>query len=99
MTTFRVRLNKARKLNQPILRLDLENWRDPDVARTFQATIGEKFAPLICPSDRDMVINTMLPTKNTAMTEAASEALGKEHRRKSRGSQEMFSASVVRGEI
>ena len=39
MMTFRVRLKKAR---EPI-----EKLRDSDVACTFQATIGGKFAPLI----------------------------------------------------
>ena len=38
--TFQVRLKKARKPNQPRLRFDLEKLRDPDVACTFQATIG-----------------------------------------------------------
>ena len=44
---FRVRLKKARKLNQPRLRFDLDKLREPDVTCTFQATIGGKFAPLI----------------------------------------------------
>ena len=40
MMTFRIRLKKARKPNQPRLRFDLEKLRDPDVACTFQALIG-----------------------------------------------------------
>ena len=47
MMIFQVVLKKARKPNQPRLRFDLEKLRDPDVACTFQATIGGKFAPLI----------------------------------------------------
>ena len=47
MMTFRVRLKKTRKPNQPKLRFDLEKLRNPHVAYTFQATIGGKFAPLI----------------------------------------------------
>ena len=82
MMTFRVRLKKARKPNQPRLRFDLEKLRDPDVACTFQATIGGKFAPLIGLSDEDMDIDTMVTTYNTAVTDAASEILGKERRRK-----------------
>ena len=82
MMTFRVRLKKARKPNQPRLRFDLEKLRDPDVACTFQATIGGKFAPLIGLSDEDMDIDTMITTYNTAVTDAASEILGKERRRK-----------------
>ena len=82
MMTFRVRLKKARKPNHPRLRFDLENLRDPDVACTFQATIGGKFAPLIGLSDEDMDIDTMITTYNTAVTDAASERLRKERRRK-----------------
>ena len=65
MITFGVRLKKARKPNQPRLRIDLERLRDPDVACTFQATICRKFIGL---SDEDM---------DTAVTDAASEILGK----------------------
>ena len=80
--TFRVRLKKARKPKQPRLRFDLEKLRDPDVACTFQAPIGGKFAPLTGLSDEDININTMITTYNTAVTDAASEILGKERRRK-----------------
>ena len=82
MMTFQVRLKKTRKPNQPRLRFDLEKLRDPDVACTFQATIGGKFAPLIGLSDEDMDMDTMITTYNTAVTDAASEILGKERRRK-----------------
>ena len=58
--TFRVRLKKARKPNQPRLRFDLEKLRDPYVDCTFQATIAGKFAPLIGLSDEDMDIDTMI---------------------------------------
>ena len=40
MVTFRVRLKKARKPNQPRLRFDLDKLMNPDVACTFQATTG-----------------------------------------------------------
>ena len=82
MMTFQVRLKKMRKPNQPRLRFGLEKLRDPDVACTFQATIGGKFAPLIGLSDEDMDMDTMITTYNTAVTDAASEILGKERRRK-----------------
>ena len=82
MMTFQVRLKKTRKPNQPRLRFDLEKLRDPDVACTFQATIGGKFAPLIGMRDEDMDMDTMITTYNTAVTDAASEILGKERRRK-----------------
>ena len=80
--TFRVRLKRARKPNQPRLMFDLEKLRDPDVACTFQATIGGKLAPLIGLSDDDMDIDTMITTYNTAVTDAASKILEKERRRK-----------------
>ena len=41
-----------------------------------------KFAPLIGLSDEDMDMDTMITTYNTAVTDAASEILGKERRRK-----------------
>ena len=82
MMTFRVRLKKARKPNQPRLRFELEKLRDPDVACTFQATIGGKFASLIALSDEDMDIDTMITTYNLAVTDATSEILEKERRRK-----------------
>ena len=50
------------------------------MACTFQATIGGKFAPLIGLRDHDMDIDTMITTFNTALTDAASEILGKEQR-------------------
>ena len=82
MMTFRVRLKKARKPNQPGLRFDLEKLKDPDVACTFQATRDGKFAPLIGLRDEDMDIDTMITTSKTAVTDTASEILGKERRRK-----------------
>ena len=82
MITFRVRLKKARKPNQPRLRFDLEKSREPDGACTFQATIGGKFAPLIGLRDDDMDVDTMITTNNTAMTDAACVILRKERRRK-----------------
>ena len=48
----------------------------------FQAAIGGKFASLIGLSDEEMDINTMITTYNTVVTDAASEILGKERRRK-----------------
>ena len=52
------------------------------MACTFQATIGGKFASLIGLSDEDMDMDTMITTYNTAVTDAASEILCKERRRK-----------------
>ena len=67
--TFRIRLKNARKPNQPILGFDREELREPDVACTFQVTIGGKFAPLLALRHEDMDINTMITTYNTAVTD------------------------------
>ena len=61
------------------------------MACIFQATIGGKFASLIGLRHEDM--------DNTAVTDEANEQLGNEYRRKSHGSPEMFSTSVMRGVI
>ena len=82
MMTFRVRLNKARKPNQSRLRFGLEKLRDPGVDRTFPITIGGKFEPFTGLRDEDMDIDTMITIYNTAVTDVASEILGKERRRK-----------------
>ena len=82
MITFRVHLKKVRKPNQPKQSFDLEKLRDQDVTRTFQATIGGKFAPLIGQRDENMDISTMITTYNTALSDTAGEILGNEHRRK-----------------
>ena len=82
MMTFQVRLKKTKKPTQSKLRFDLEKLRNPDVAGTFQATIGGTFAPLINLRDDDIDIDSMIITYNTAVTDTASEILGKECRRK-----------------
>ena len=48
---------------------------------TFQAVIGGRFAPLIM-SNEDTDIDSMSTTFNTAVTETASEILGKHGRKK-----------------
>ena len=52
------------------------------MACAFQAAIGGKFAPFIGLRNDDMDIDTMITTYNTVLTDAASEILGKERRRK-----------------
>ena len=97
MMNFRVCLKKTRKPNQPRLRFYLEKLKDPDVACTFQAMVGGKFAPLTGLRDEDMDIDTMITTYNTAVTAAASEISGKERRREK--AVDHSSTSVMRGQI
>ena len=82
MMTFRVRLKKARKPNQPRLRFDLEKLRDPGGGLHFSSNDRWKARTLIGLSDEDIGIATMITTYNTAVTDATSEILGKERRRK-----------------
>ena len=78
MMTFRVRLKKTKKPIQSRLGFDLENVRNRDVADSFQATIGGKFALHINLRDDDIDIDSMITTYNTAVTDTVSEILGKE---------------------
>ena len=75
--TFRVCLKKTKKPTQSRLRFDLEKLRNPDVTGTFQVTMGGKFAPLINLRDDDIDIDSMISTYNIAVTDTASEILGK----------------------
>ena len=64
------------------LKSDLEKLKDPNVLETFQATIGGRFAPLTIMSNDDTDIDSMVTTFNTAVTETASEILGKQRQKK-----------------
>ena len=82
MMTFRLRLKKKpRKPKHTRLKSDLEKLKDPNVLETFQAMIGGRFAPLTIMSNDDTDKDSMITTFNTAVTETASEILGK-HRQK-----------------
>jgi len=74
MMTFRLRLKKIHKRNNIRIKFDLEKLKDPEVLEFFQARIGGKFAALtVIDSDIDTLTNSF----NTAVTETASELLGK----------------------
>ena len=79
--TFRLRLKKISKPKHTRLKLDLEKLKDPNVLENLQAIIGGRFAPLTIMSNDDTDIDSMITTFNTAVTETASEILGK-HRQK-----------------
>ena len=61
---------------------DLEKLKDPNLLETFQAMIGGRFAPLTTMSNEDTDIDSMITTFNTAVTETASEILGKHRQTK-----------------
>ena len=57
-----------------------QTLKDPNVWETFQAMIGGKFLSIMSNEDTD--IDSMITTFNTAVTETASEILGKHHQKK-----------------
>ena len=81
MMTFRLRLKKISKPKHTRLKFDLEKLKDPNMLESFQVMIGGRFAPLTIMSNEDTDIDSMITTFNTAVTETASEILGK-HRQK-----------------
>ena len=65
---------RRKKVNKP-------NHTRFNALDTFQAMIGGTFAPLTIKNSEDTYIDTMITTFNTAVTETASDILGK-HRQK-----------------
>ena len=82
MMTFHLRLKKISKPKHTRLKFDLEKLKDPSVLETFQAMIGGKFAPLTIMDNEITNLDSMITTFNTAVTETASEILGKHHQKK-----------------
>ena len=69
------------------------------MACTFLAMIDGKFASLLGLRDEDTDIDTMITISNTAMTMQPVRYLGRNIAGKSHGPSEIFSTSVMRGEI
>ena len=79
--TFHRRLKRISKPKHKRLKFDLKKLKDPDVLKTFQAMIGGGYASLSIMNNEDADMDSMITTFNTAVTETASEILGK-HRQK-----------------
>ena len=77
MMTFQTRLKNSRNPTQPRIRFDLEKLKDPTVISAFQAT--GTFTPLATLGDEDADLDTMITHFNKAVTDTASELLGKQH--------------------
>ena len=77
MMSFRLRLKTIKMQGSTRVAFDLEKLKDPQVADTFQAMIGGKFAPLTLLDVDDTEMDTLVNTFNKAMTESASKILGK----------------------
>ena len=81
MMTFYLRLKRISKPKHTRLKFDLEKRKDPDVLEAFPARIGGKFASLTIMNNEDVDLDSLITAFNTAVTEIASEILGK-HRLK-----------------
>ena len=75
--TFRLRLKKISKPKHTTLKFALKMLKDPNVLETSQALIGGKFAPLTIMNNEDTDLYSIITTFNTAVSETASEVLGK----------------------
>ena len=82
MMTFHLHLKRISKPKHTRLKSELEKLKDPCVLETFQAMIGRKLAPLTIMNNEDTDIYSMITTLNTAVTETASEILGKNRQKK-----------------
>ena len=77
MMTFKLHLKKVSKQGHTRIRFDLEKLKDPEVAETFKAMIGGKFAPLTLLDADDLNMDNLIHKFNVAVTETANETLGK----------------------
>ena len=77
MVTFKLHLKKVSKQGHSRIRFDLEKLKDPEVAETFKAMIGGKFAPLTLLDADDVSMGDLINKFNVAVTETANETLGK----------------------
>ena len=76
---------------------DLEKLKDPNALETFQAIIGGTFAPLAIMNNEDTNLGSVITTFNTAVTETASEILGKHRQTRNPGSLEIFLICATKG--
>ena len=77
MMTFKLHLTKVSEQGHTRIRFDLEKLKDPEIAETFKAMIGGKFAPLTLLDADDSNMDDLVNKFNVAVTETANETLGK----------------------
>ena len=78
MKAFQTRLKNSRKPTQPRIRFDHEKLNDPTVIKAFQATVGDRFAPLATLVDEDADLDSMVTHFNKTVTDTAAELLSKQ---------------------
>ena len=97
--TFHLRLKRISEPKHTRFKFDLEKLKDHNVLETFQAMIGGRFAHLTIMNNEDTDIDSMITNFNTAVTETASEILGKHcQKKKTPGSLQKFLICVTKGE-
>ena len=82
MTTFKLHLKKVSKQGHTRIKFDLEKLKDPEIAETFKAMIGGKFAPMTLLDADDSNMDDLVNKFNVAVTETANKTLGKYRHRK-----------------
>ena len=80
--TFHLRLKRISKSKHTRLKFDLEKLKDPNVLKTLRVVIGGKLVPLTIMNNKDTDLDSIITTFNTAVTETASEILGKHQQKK-----------------
>ena len=82
MITFHLRLERISKPKHTRLKFGVKKLKDPNVLETFQAMTSGKFAPLTIMNNEGTDMDSMITTFNTAVTETATEILGKHCQKK-----------------
>ena len=80
MMTFQLHLKRLKKQSSTRLRFDLEKLKDPNIANSFKAMMGGKFAPLLTMAEEED-LDTLTAKIATLTTETASEILGHPRRK------------------
>ena len=85
MMIFHFQLKRISEPKHARPKFDLDKMKDPSVLETFQALIGGKFASLTIMNNEDTDMDSIISTFNTAVSEKASEILGKHCQKKNPG--------------
>ncbi|XP_068224983.1 craniofacial development protein 2-like [Palaemon carinicauda] len=72
---FKLRLKTIKKPKNTRMKFNLDRLRDPNIAESFKATVGGKFAPLLT-LEEDHSAETLTTQLNKVMIESANEMLG-----------------------
>ena len=83
--TFKLHLKKVSKQGHTRIKFDFEKLKDPEIAEMFKAMTGGKFAPLTLLDADDSNMDDLVSKFNVAVTETASETLGKYRHQKNLG--------------